>query len=106
MNWFNRLHDFGDRELVKNSAMKVEVGLRQLEQMILENQDIRLIRGLSMAIRGEVERMQCLSSQLTKESLNCLMIKFREQKISYLSFVKKIQELSERIVNLGGYPLI
>lgn len=106
MNWFNRLHDFGDRELVKNSAMKVEVGLRQLEQMVLENQDIRLIGGLSMAIRGEVERMQYLSSQLTQESLNCLMIKFREQKISYLSFVKKIQELSERIVNLGGYPLI
>lgn len=46
MGFFNRLTDFGDREMVRTYAMRVGTGLQQLQ----ETNDLNMLQGLSQAI--------------------------------------------------------
>ena len=33
MGFFDRLSDFGDREQIKTTAMRIDIGLQQIEQV-------------------------------------------------------------------------
>ncbi len=102
MGLFDRLYDFGDREQVKTIALRIGVGLQQL----LSETDTFQLRGLSSAVRQEIDYMKVLASKLTKESLNCLDVKFAGGKLPYFVFVSKIKEVSDIVVERGGHPLI
>lgn len=102
MGFFDRLNDFGDRELVKTVAMRIDVGLQQLEH----ETSTQMIAGLTYALREEVKNMQILANKLTYESKSCLMVKFKGSKISYFDFLSHISDISEQFINQGGYPLI
>lgn len=106
MGWLTRLHDFGDREMIKTIALRVDVGLRQLDQQMHENRDPHEVNGLASAVGDEVKRMQFLASTLTQESLNCLYVKHNGQKILYGSFIKTAQETSEKLVSKGYSSLL
>lgn len=102
MGFFDRIYDFGDREVVRTHAMKIEVGLRQIENAY----DLPTIKGLSYAIKEEVHDMMMSARKLTSESLNCLDVKYRGEKIMYNEFIYILHEASSRIVERGGYPII
>lgn len=102
MGFWDRLYDFGDREQVKTVAMRIDIGLQQLE----EEQDIRSLRGLCTAIRQDIEMMMLLASKLSVESLGCLKVRYKGDKISYFSFLNMISQASEDVQNRGGHSLI
>ena len=102
MGFFDRLYDFGDREVVRTHAMKIDVGLRQIESAY----DLPTIKGLSAAIRNEVQDMMISAQKLTAESKNCLDVKYRGQKIMYYDFLSTLTNISADIVRRGGYPII
>lgn len=102
MGFFDRLTDFGDREQVKTAAMRINGALLQLDR----ESDIFMIRGISSAIAQEVQRMQILASKLTMESINCLNVPYRGNKIPYTRFIKELERISSTIVGRGGYAII
>ncbi|MBQ5753753.1 MAG: hypothetical protein IIV91_06075 [Alistipes sp.] len=102
MVFFNRLYDFGDREVVRTYAMKIDIGLRQIENTY----NLQTIKGLSIAIRNEVRDMMISAQKLTAESKECLDVKYRGQKIMYYDFLSILTNISADIVRRGGYPII
>lgn len=102
MGFFDRLYDFGDREMVRTIALRVGVGLQQL----LSETDTFQLRGLSSAVKQEVDHMIAWASKLTMESLGCLDVKFAGGKLSYFVFLSKIKEVSDIVVRRGGHPII
>ena len=101
MGFFDRLQDFGDREQVRTSIMKIDIGIQQIERAT----SIAEIQGLSYAVKEEVGYMRMLASKLTSESLGCLDVKFRGCKIPYYSFISELYDKSEEIVKRGGIPI-
>lgn len=99
---FDRLKDFGDREMVKAFAMKIDIGLQQLEQTI----DIPTMKGLSFAIAQEVKKMLIQAAKLTPESTNSLKVTYRGDKIAYTAFLDIIRKASLFTTQRGGPPLI
>ena len=102
MGFFDRLHDFGDREVVRTHAMKIDVGLQQIESA----SDLPIIKGLSYAIKNEVHDMLVSARKLTSESIGCLDVKYRGRKVLFGEFLFIVRKASERIVERGGYPII
>lgn len=102
MGFFNRLTDFGDREMVRTYAMRVGTGLQQLQ----ETNDLNMLQGLSQAIAQDVQNMLIQAAKLTPESINCLNIPYKGRKIPYMSFLDEIRKFSAIVVQRGGYPLI
>lgn len=101
MGFFDRLQDFGDREQVRTSIMKIDIGIQQIENAT----SLPDIKGLAYAVREEVGYMRMLASKLTSESLGCLDVKFRGRKIPYYSFLSELQDKSEEIVKRCGIPI-
>ncbi len=102
MGLFDRFKDFGDREMVKTFAMKIDIGLQQLEQAT----DISTIKGLSFAIAQEVKKMLIQAAKLTPESTNSLKVTYRGNKIAYTAFLDIIRKASLVTTQRGGLPLI
>jgi hypothetical protein len=102
MGFFNRLTDFGDREMVRTYAMRVGTGLQQLQ----ETNDLNMLQGLSQAIAQDVQNMLIQAAKLTPESMNCLNVSYKGRKIPYMSFLDEIRKFSAIVVQRGGYPLI
>ena len=102
MGFFNRLTDFGDREMVRTYAMRVGTGLQQLQ----ETNDLNMLQGLSQAIAQDVQNMLIQAAKLTPESMNCLNVSYKGRKIPHMSFLDEIRKFSAIVVQRGGYPLI
>ena len=102
MGFFNRLTDFGDREMVRTYAMRVGTGLQQLQ----ETNDLNMLQGLSQAIAQDVQNMLIQAAKLTPESINCLNVSYKGRKIPYISFLEEIRKFSVIVMQKGGYPLI
>ncbi len=102
MGFFNRLLDFGDREQVRTAVMKIDTGIQQIKY----TNNIGEIRGISFALKQEVEFLQMLTSKLTHESLNSLDVKCKGGKVPYYTFLDYLREESDEIVKRGGFPII
>lgn len=102
MGFFDRLSDFGDREQIKTTAMRIDIGLQQIEQEF----EPHSLKGLCFAVADDIEYMRIQASKLSHESLASLKVRFRGQKIPYFSFMQKIAEASARAVRKGGTPLL
>ena len=102
MGLFDRFKDLGDREMVKTFAMKIDIGLQQLEQAT----DISTIKGFSFAIAQEVKKMLIQAAKLTPESTNSLKVTYRGNKIAYTAFLDIIRKASLVTTQRGGLPLI
>ena len=102
MGLFDRFKDFGDREMVKTFAMKIDIGLQQLEQAT----DISTIKGFSFAIAQEVKKMLIQAAKLTPESTNSLKVTYRGNKIAYTAFLDIIRKAALVTTQRGGLPLI
>ena len=102
MGFFNRLTDFGDREQVRTCAMRISVGINQIESATSPQE----IKGLSIAIKQEVQTMMMWASKLTQESINCLDVKVNGRKIMFPEFLYMLSSKSAEIVNKGGYSII
>lgn len=102
MGFLNRLSDFGDREQIKTTAMKIDIGLQQIEQEF----EPHSLKGLCFAVANEIKYMKIQASKLSQESLASLNVQFRGKKMPYFSFLQEITKISTRAVSKGGYPLI
>lgn len=102
MGFFDRLSDFGDREQIKTTAMRIDIGLQQIEQEF----EPHSLKGLCFAVANDIEYMRIQTSKLSHESLASLNVRFRGQKVPYFSFMQKIAETSARAVRKGGTPLL
>lgn len=102
MGFFNRLTDFGDRELVRAHATRIGVGLNQIENAT----SIPEIKGLSIAIKQEVQAMMLVALKLSRESINCLDVNINGTKIPFTMFVERLERESARIVARGGFSII
>ncbi len=102
MGFFNRLTDFGDREQVRTYAMRIGVGLNQIANTTSPQE----IKGLSIAIKQEVQTMMMWASKLTQESINCLDVKVNGRKMMFPEFLYMLSSKSTEIVNKGGYSII
>ena len=102
MGFFNRLKDFGDREMVRTYVYRISIGLKQIEN----DTSIQEIKGLSIAIRNEVQTMMIIVSKLTTESINCLYVEVDGRKMLFAKFVDELKRKSVEIVNKGGYSII
>lgn len=102
MGIFDRLYDFGDRELVRTIAMRVDIGLQQIEQ----ETDPRFLTELCIAVANDVRYMRIQASNLSYESQACLNVKYKGIKMSYFSFLQKIAEISNQVEERGGYPIV
>lgn len=102
MGFFNRLKDFGDREQVRTHAYRISVGLKQIE----DSTSTQEIKGLSIALRQEVQAMMMVASKLTNESINCLDININGRNIPFPGFLQYLISKSTEIVNKGGFSII
>ena len=102
MGLFDRFKDLGDREMVKTYAMRVGVGLQQLQSA----SDLNMIQGLSFAIAQDVQNMLIQAAKLTPESTNSLKVTYRGNKIAYTAFLDIIRKASLFTTQRGGLPLI
>ena len=102
MGFFNRLTDFGDREQVRTYAMRIVVGLNQIASTTSPQE----IKGLSIAIKQEVQTMMMWASKLTQESINCLDVNINGRKIPFTRFIYELTQKSAEIVNKGGCSII
>lgn len=102
MGFFDRLTDFGDRELVRTYAYRISVGKNQIKNETSE----AMISSLSYAIRQDIEAMLRVASKLTLESINCLDVKVDGGKMPYTSFLGQIKAVSDEIVQKGGCRII
>ena len=102
MGFFNRLTDFGDREQVRTCAMRIGVGLNQIACATSPQE----IKGLSIAIKQEVQTMMMLASKLSQESKNSLEVNVNGRKIPFTHFLYELTQKSAEIVNKGGFSII
>ena len=102
MGFFNRLTDFGDREQVRTYAIRIGVGLNQIASATSPQE----IKGLSIAIRQEVQTMMMWASKLSQESINCLDVNVNGRKIPFPRFLNDLTQISDEIVNKGGFGII
>ena len=102
MGFFDRLTDFGDREQVRTYAMRIGVRLNQIASSTSTSE----IKGLSIAIRQEVQTMMMWASKLSQESINCLDVNINGRKIAFPQFLYELQQKSAEIVNKGGFSII
>jgi hypothetical protein len=82
--------------------MRISVGLNQIESATSTSE----IKGLSIAIRQEVQTMMMWASKLTQESINCLDVNVNGRKILFPRFLYELKQKSDEIVNKGGYSII
>ena len=102
MGFFNRLADFGDREQVRTYAMRIGVGLNQISSATSPQE----IKGLSIAIKQDVQTMMMWASKLSQESINCLDVNVNGRKIPFRQFLYNLTQISTEIVNKGGFSII
>lgn len=102
MGLFNRLTDFGDREQVRAHAQRISIGIQQIEN----ERSIQTIKGLSIAVRQEVQSMVMFASKLSQESINCLDVTINGRKMPFARFMSELTHKSVEIVNRGGYSII
>lgn len=102
MGFFNRLTDFGDREQVRTYAMRIGVGLNQIASATSPQE----IKGLSIAIKQEIQTMMMWASKLSQESINCLDVNVNGRKIPFAQFLYELTQKSAEIVSKGGYSII
>lgn len=102
MGLFNRLTDFGDREQVRTYAMRIGVGLNQIASASSPQE----IKGLSIAIKQEIQTMMMFASKLSQESINCLDVTINGHKIPFTRFLYELTQKSAEIVNKGGFSII
>ena len=102
MGFFDRLTDFGDREQVRTYAMRIGVGLNQIASATSTSE----IKGLSIAIRQEVQTMMMWASKLSQESINCLDVDVNGRKMLFPRFMEELKQKSAKIVSRGGYSII
>jgi len=102
MGFFNRLTDFGDREQVRTYAMRIGVGLNQIANTTSPQE----IKGLSIAIKQDVQTMMMWASKLSQESINCLDVNVNGRKIPFRQFLYDLTQISTEIVNKGGFSII
>ena len=102
MGFFNRLTDFGDREQVRTYAMRIGVGLNQIASSTSPQE----IKGLSIAIKQEIQTMMMWASKLSQESINCLDVTINGRKIPFTRFLYDLTQISTEIVNKGGFSII
>ena len=102
MGFFNRLTDFGDREQVRTYAMRIGVGLNQIASTTSPHE----VKGLSIAIKQDVQTMMMWASKLSQESINCLDVTINGRKIPFLRFLNDLTQISTEIVNKGGFSII
>lgn len=102
MGFFNRLKDFGDREQVRTYAMRIGVGLNQIASSTSSQE----IKGLSIAIKQEIQTMMMWASKLSQESINCLDVHVNGRKIPFAQFLYELTQKSAEIVSKGGYSII
>lgn len=102
MGFFNRLKDFGDREMVRNHVCRISIGLEQIEN---ETSTPNII-GLSIALRQEVQAMMMVVSKLSNESINCLDVDVNGRKMLFPKFMEELRQKSAKIVSRGGYSII
>lgn len=101
MGFFSRLTDFGDREQVRTYAMRIGVGLNQISSATSPQE----IKGLSIAIKQEIQTMMTWASKLSQESINSLDINVNGRKIPYTQFIYELTQKSAEIVNRGGFSI-
>ena len=97
MGFFNRLTDFGDREQVRTYAMRIGVGLNQIASSTSPQE----IKGLSIAIKQEIQTMMMWASKLSQEYVNV-----NGRKIPFAQFLYELTQKSAEIVSKGGYSII
>ena len=102
MGFFSRFSDFGDREQIRTIAMRIGIGLQQIEQ----EDEPHSLKGLCSVVARDVEYMRTLASKLSQNSLASLTVQFKGQKIPYTSFLRKIDEISASAVRRGGDYLL
>ena len=102
MGFFNRLTDFGDREQVRTYAMRIGIGLNQIANTTSPQE----IKGLSIAIKQDVQTMIMWASKLSQESINCLDVNVNGRKIPFRQFLYDLTQISTEIVNKGGFSII
>ena len=102
MGFFNRLTDFGDREQVRVHASRIGIGLKQIENAT----SISDIKGLSIAIKQEVQAMMMAALKLSHESINCLDVNINGNKIPFPTFINMLERESAKIVAKEGFSII
>ena len=102
MGFFNRLTDFGDREQVRTYAMRIVVGLNQIASTTSPQE----IKGLSIAIKQEVQTMMMWALKLSRESINSLDVNVNGNKIPFTMFIDMLERESAKIVARGGFSII
>lgn len=102
MGFFNRLTDFGDREQVRTYAMRIGVGLNQISTATSPQE----IKGLSIAIKQEVQAMMMFALKLSRESINSLDVNINGNKMPFTMFINMLERESAKIVARGGFSII
>lgn len=102
MGFFNRLTDFGDREQVRTYAMRIGAGLNQISSATSPQE----IKGLSIAIKQEVQAMMMFALKLSRESINSLDVNINGNKMPFTMFINMLERESAKIVARGGFSII
>ena len=82
--------------------MRIGVGLNQIANTTSPQE----VKGLSIAIKHDVQTMMMWASKLSQESINCLDVTINGRKIPFSRFLNDLTQISAEIVNKGGFSII
>lgn len=98
------LLDFGTKAQVENLAAHIGVGMLLVEEEIRKssNQSTPAIRGLAHGLLDEKKKLLILVSSLTQSTRDNLKVRYKNEKISYFSFIHEMKRVSDKIDNITG----
>ena len=102
MGFFDRLSDFGERTQAKMIVKRIDIGLQQLE----EEQSLPELKGLSSAVKIDIDNMFAITQKLSMESLLCLELEYKGYPVPYFTFLSVISKISENVIARGGQSLL
>lgn len=98
------LLDFGTKAQVENLAAHIGVGMQLIEEEIKKssNQSTPTIRGLASGLMNEKKKLVILISSLTQTTREKLKVRYRNEKISYFSFIHEMKRVSDKVDEITG----
>lgn len=98
------LLDFGTKAQVENLADHIGVGMQLVEEEIRKssNQSTPPIRGLAYGLMDDKEKLVILISSLSQSTFDNLKVRYKNEKISFFSFIHEMKRVSDKIDEITG----
>jgi hypothetical protein len=102
------LFDFGDKAVIQEKALRISIGISQIEDEIRKSPTSATgeLRGLAWAIKEEKEKMMQIANKLLPAARASIMVKYKGQTIHLYHFLEEIQPILIKVKELTGINML